>query len=272
MVGKKISEVDLYNNAYGKFENQVLAEVRRKTYGEDLGQSSWMTKDEFLSFMQQLQLNGSTHVLDVACGTGNPTLFMVKETGTRATGIDINPFGIKTASRSAKAQGLSEIAAFKRVDASKKLPFDDETFDAAMCIDAIIHIPNRLDFLKECRRVLKVGGRLLYTDPTVISGLISKEELATRSSTAYFLFAPREENEKLIQAAGDLELLKKWDATPEMFTVSSSWYLARKAQSSKLKKIEGPTNFEGLQKFLSTVRDLASERRLCREVFLAQKK
>ena len=73
MPEKSAQTVDLYDCAYGRYEEQVLAEVRRKTYGEDLGQSSWMTKDEFLDFIRLLKLNGNTHVLDVACGSGNPT-------------------------------------------------------------------------------------------------------------------------------------------------------------------------------------------------------
>ena len=193
-------------------------------------------------------------------------------TGTRATGIDINPLGIRTANKSAKALGLARNVSFKRVDASKQLPFPDATFDAVLCIDSIIHLPNRLKFLQEYRRVLKPMGRLLFTDPTVISGLVSSEELAARSSIGYFLFAPRGEDERLIRSARHLTLLKKWDATRGMLRVSRSWYLARKARKSELEKMEGKTNFEGLQRFLSTVHSLAQERRLCREVFLTEKR
>ena len=39
--------VDLYNSTYGNFQEQVLAEIRRETYGEDIGQNSWITTDEY---------------------------------------------------------------------------------------------------------------------------------------------------------------------------------------------------------------------------------
>jgi len=56
--------------------------------------------------------------------------------------------------------------------------------------------------LGECRRVLRPGGRLLYTDPVVVTGLASSEELATRSSMGYFEFCPPGVNERLIGQAG----------------------------------------------------------------------
>jgi SAM-dependent methyltransferase len=263
--------VDLYDGAYGKFEDEILAEVRRDTYGEDLGQSSWTTKDEYLGFIKLLELNSGTHVLDIACGSGNPTLFMVRQTNSKAIGIDINPLGIKAATKSAKDQGLESLASFKVVDANNGLPFPDGTFDAAICIDSIIHIPNRENLLKECARVLKPSGRLLYTDPTVISGPVSNEELAIRSSIGFFLFVPPGENEKMIRVSGGLALLKNWDATENMLQVSGSWHRAREKKSSQLKNLEGEKNFEGLQRFLATVHELAAQRRLCREVILAKK-
>ena len=42
-------QVDLYNSTYGNFKKQVLAEVRCETYGEDIGQNSWITTERRLS-------------------------------------------------------------------------------------------------------------------------------------------------------------------------------------------------------------------------------
>lgn len=44
------SPVDLYNNVYGDFASEAEASVRKAAYGEDLGQSSWLTGDEWLTF------------------------------------------------------------------------------------------------------------------------------------------------------------------------------------------------------------------------------
>ena len=40
--------VDLYNHSYGRFSSAAEEAVRLETYGEDIGQSSWMTAEEWL--------------------------------------------------------------------------------------------------------------------------------------------------------------------------------------------------------------------------------
>jgi hypothetical protein len=46
--------VILYDHAYGDFTSGAEAAVRRETYGEDLGQSSWMTAAEWLGFADRI--------------------------------------------------------------------------------------------------------------------------------------------------------------------------------------------------------------------------
>jgi hypothetical protein len=64
--------VDLYGTAYGNFAAEVLAQVRRDTYGEDFGQSIWVTGPEYRRFFPLLGLAADDHVLDVGCGSGGP--------------------------------------------------------------------------------------------------------------------------------------------------------------------------------------------------------
>jgi ubiquinone/menaquinone biosynthesis C-methylase UbiE len=63
--------------------------------------------------------------------------------------------------------------AFRLGDATQPLPFDDASFDALMCIDSMNHFPNRLEVFREWRRVLRPGGRALFTDPVAITGLVT---------------------------------------------------------------------------------------------------
>lgn len=46
--------VDLYNTVYGDFASEAESAVRRATYGEDIGQSSWITAPDWLGFADQL--------------------------------------------------------------------------------------------------------------------------------------------------------------------------------------------------------------------------
>ena len=65
----------------------------------------------------------------------------------------------------ATERGLSERTEFLAADCGVRLPFDAGTFDAALCIDAINHLLDRRGDLSEWARLLRPGGRLLYTDP-----------------------------------------------------------------------------------------------------------
>ncbi len=263
------NQVDLYNSTYGNFQAQVLAEIRRETYGEDIGQNSWITTDEYDTFYSWLNLSEGDHVLEVASGSGGPALYLAKKFKCWITGLDINEEGIKTANLSAVNANIAHTQ-FQLANVDERLPFDDETFDAVMCIDSMNHFRDRLGYFREWYRVLKSGKRTLFTDPVVITGPVSNEELAARSNIGFFLFVPLEITKNLIQEAG-FKLIRCEDVTANIELTSERWHASRQKHREDLIKIEGEERFDGLQKFLSTVHKLTSERRLSRFVFLAEK-
>lgn len=262
--------VDLYVTAYGNFTTEVLAQVRRDTYGEDFGQSSWVTGPEYRRFLRLLELTAADHVLDVGCGSGGPALFLARETGCQVTGVDVNEAGIHSGRALARQAGLDDRVQFRRADVREPLPFPDGTFAAIVCLDAMCHLPDRGRLLGEWRRVLRPGGRLLSTDPVVVTGLVSNEELATRSSTGYFEFCPPGVNERLIVQAG-FELARAEDVTENEVEVSHRWHAARQQRAAELIRLEGEETFAGLQRFLAVVHRLTAERRLSRFAYLGRK-
>jgi SAM-dependent methyltransferase len=262
--------VDLYGTAYGNFAEEVLARVRRDTYGEDFGQSSWVSGPEYRRFFGLLGLSAADHVLDFGCGSGGPALFLAREAGCRVTGVDVSEEGIRAGLDLARQAGLGDRALFRRADAREPLPFPDGAFDAIVCMDAMCHMPGRGRLLGEWRRVLRPGGRLLCTDPVVVTGPVSNEELATRSSTGYFEFCPPGVNERLIGEAG-LELVSAEDVTENEVEVSRRWHEARQRHADELTRLEGEETFAGLQRFLEAVHRLTAERRLSRFAYLGRK-
>ena len=262
-------QVDLYDSTYGNFQKQVLAQIRRETYGEDIGQNSWITTDEYDTFYNWLNLSAGDHVLEIASGSGGPALYLAKKFKCQITGLDINEEGLKTADQSARDAGIMD-AKFQLADLNQRLPFADGTFDAVMCMDSMNHFHDRLGYLKEWHRVLKTGKRALFTDPVVLTGPVSNEELAARSTIGFFLFVPLEVTENFIREAG-FRLIRSEDVTGNIELTSGRWHAARQKHREDLIKIEGEERFDGLQKFFSTVHKLTSERRLSRFVFLVEK-
>lgn len=263
--------VDLYNKGYSRFAGDLAAEMRREIYGEDIGQNSWTTADEQLAFAAKSGLTPNSHLLEVGCGSGGPALFLARKIRLTVTGIDINAAGIAAANTAAAAAGLADRAKFICVDGGSRLPFADGSFDAVQLIDAINHIPDRPALLTELHRLLKPGGTLLYTDPVIVTGPVSNEELAIRSSIGFFLFVPPGENERVLKSSG-FELMRSEDVTENTAMTSAGWVSARERFRDRLIAADGLEAYEGTLKFSRAVHALSSSRRLSRFMFLARRK
>jgi SAM-dependent methyltransferase len=262
--------VELYDNAYGNYGAEVYRQIRVETYGEDLGQTSWVTTEESSEIPRLLELTTESYVLEVGSGSGRYALQVASIVGCRVLGVDINEPGVQNANALAGEQNLAERVRFERCDASRPLRFGDATLDAVFSNDVLCHIPGRDTLLRELHRVLKPGGRLLFSDALVIGGVISHQEIAARSSIGYFLFSPPGENERMLQEAG-FAVVEVKDTTANASLISKRWHDAREKRAEALIEIEGKANFEGLQQFLSTVNTLTSDRRLLRLRYVAQR-
>lgn len=265
-----MSEVDHYGSQYSNFASSLYATIRKNTFGTDIGQNGWLTADEQDLFLSWLKLDTDSTLLDVACGSGGPTIRIADETGCRVSGIDIHADGISAAKSEALRRGLSDRSEFFAVDGSASLPFEASTFDGLTCIDAINHLPDRSKVIAEWVRVLKPGGRLLFTDPIIVTGPLTNEEMSIRSSIGFFLFVPDGYNDHLLQESG-LTVLHKVDRTSNMALMAKRWKDSRSEFENELIEIEGEDNYRGQQTFFEVCTRLASEGRLSRKAYCAQK-
>jgi ubiquinone/menaquinone biosynthesis C-methylase UbiE len=261
---------DLYNNAYGNYASDPYRHVRIDTYGQDFGQTSWVTTEESLEIPRMLDLVPDSSVLEIGCGSGGYALYLAETLGCQIVGVDINEPGIRSAKVLAQTRALGSRARFEQCDVSKNLPFDDETFDAAFSNDVLCHVSGRLDLLIEIWRVLKPAGRMLFSDALVIGGMISAEEIAIRSSIGFYCYSPPGENERLLEQAR-FSQVRSTDTTENAARISKKWHDAREKRKKELVAAEGAPTFEGLQRFLSCVHTLTSERRLLRYLYFARK-
>lgn len=97
-------------------------------------------------------------VLEVGCGDASFTQELVKYSPD-VTAIDISAAQI--AENSHQFTGIT----FRQCDVAERLPFADETFEAIWCSEVLEHLFDPAFALREMRRVIKPGGRLLVTVP-----------------------------------------------------------------------------------------------------------
>jgi len=92
-------------------------------------------------------------VLDLACGTGRITEFLLSK-GYRVWGVDISPEMLKVVQK--RLSSFGKLVELCQADA-ENLPFEEKFFDSATCIKLMGHIPpkTRVKILQEIKRVTK---------------------------------------------------------------------------------------------------------------------
>ncbi len=265
-----MDESDFDQAADDHAESPLYQAIRIHAYGQDIGQRRWLTIDEHAIFIAWLGLSERSRVLEVACGTGGPTLHMVSVTGCHATGIDLEEQRVRAAHLQAKRLGVSARATFDCADADARLPYDSGTFDAVICIDAINYLANRVRSLADWYRVLKPGGRVLFTDPVVVAGPVTAAEIAERSASPAFVYVPLGYDDRCVTEAG-FELRWCEDVTANATAVARRWHAARTTYADALRALEGDEDYDARQRFLTTTERLGAERRICRMVYLIER-
>ncbi len=109
-----------------------------------------------LRMLPRLELPAGARVLDAPCGGGALALAL------RSAGFDV--WG---ADLDAGALPLLE-PQFVPADLNQPLPWPDNHFDAVFSVEGIEHLENRFLFLRQIRRILKPGGRLVLTTPNIL--------------------------------------------------------------------------------------------------------
>lgn len=262
------TRTDLYNSAYGNYHNDVYADVRAATYGKDFGQTSWVTNEESDEIPELLKLTESSRALELGCGSGRYALHLTQSIHCQVTAVDSN----RAAVDNARLLGadFSNLLTIEHCDVSQPLPFENDSFDAVFANDAMCHVRGRAEALGEVCRVLKESGRFLFSDALVIGGEISHEQIASRSAIGYYVFTPPGHNETLLKRAG-FRLIEARDTTRSAAQIAERWLHARESRREDLLAVEGEANFAGLQRFLDSVHQLTSQRKLLRFVYIAEK-
>lgn len=164
-------------------------------------------------------------VLDIGCGTGTWIAMIAgcDLPARRLIGLDYASVMCRMAQQKAEAVGDRRLQ-FVRGDA-EHLPFDDGSFDVLTCSNSFHHYPHQAAAIREMRRVLRPGGRLMLVDGfrDNIVGWVLFDVLITRGEStpeARVFHAPWSLMRKYFEDAGfhDIEQRKTGVLVPIFLT------------------------------------------------------
>jgi ubiquinone/menaquinone biosynthesis C-methylase UbiE len=115
------------------------------------------------ALMRAAQVEPGMQVLDIASGTGEPSLTLAELVGPEGhvTSTDLGFGMIAVAKENAEKAGLTNMT-FLQADAHE-LPFSDRSFDRVTCRFGVMFFADLPQALGEIYRVLKPGGRVAFT-------------------------------------------------------------------------------------------------------------
>ncbi len=110
------------------------------------------------SVMKMIDVKEGEAVLDAGCGLGY-FLLKLQSSGAQLHGMDVSPESVEYVKK--------HITPNAKVGAVEDIPYPDNTFDKVLFCEVIEHVEDDAKVLREIRRVLKPGGRVVITTPSL---------------------------------------------------------------------------------------------------------
>lgn len=127
-------------------------------------------------------LDEGNTVLIVGCRAGADCLLAAARVGPRGSviGVDEGPDEVTAARNAAKTGGYTAVEV--RLGEIENLPVEDASVDVALTNCAVTFSSDKTRTLKEIKRALKSGGRLILAEPAVVEKA-AREKIGAISST-----------------------------------------------------------------------------------------
>jgi SAM-dependent methyltransferase len=124
----------------------------------DYGIFAKYLEDGAIEFLNRLNIQPGTRLLDIACGAGQLTI-PAAQRGIKVTGLDLAGNLVQQARARAVAEGLPDVEVHE--GDAEELPFEDASFDVVMSLIGAMFAPRPELVASEMLRVCRPGGMIV---------------------------------------------------------------------------------------------------------------
>jgi cyclopropane fatty-acyl-phospholipid synthase-like methyltransferase len=160
-VANYYDQTEVHYRMFWKFEEALGLHYGIWSSGINNLKEAVLNTNQLLAELGEIK---STDVgLDAGCGVGGSSIYLAKNIGCKVTGISLSEKQAATATEFAKKHGVTQLVSFKAMNYTST-SFADNTFDFVWAIESMQTAVDKSDFLKEAKRILKPGGKILIAD------------------------------------------------------------------------------------------------------------
>ena len=135
------------------FKN-IYRNVFGSEYAEEADTCGFTTKSDIENSKRHIGLAPDEKLADIACGRGGNGLTVARDLKTRLVGLDLSEKAIQSAKGRIDDFGMQGRAEFFAGD-MRNIPFADNEFDAALCVDTLYMVPDKRSAVEQIHRILK---------------------------------------------------------------------------------------------------------------------
>jgi SAM-dependent methyltransferase len=131
---------------------------------------------------EYLRLDGSSRVLDLACGKAGPAIVLAEALGCRIHGVELRPQFADAARARIAERGLDGLVSIETADAAR-YPLEPDVWDAALCLGASFVWGHIGDAARMLAPAVRPGGFVAIGEPFWRKAGVAEADFVDLAST-----------------------------------------------------------------------------------------